>query len=279
VGGAVPGVVAGGRSQQPGAAEPAASQHAEPASRYRSHCMSELAACQSCHQRSASVCRRAWLPNQPGSRNRRPPPSERLRRRRQHACVRAAGASFNFDTQFSASASSRQPDDSREHSKNPTFPHGVGPAASYIGNLHKSLLDLLRESSVKIGTIQRRLAWPLRKDDTHKSRKYHTFFCSNSTYFRDFNLPLSCCARKLSTRFHISLFIIICTPLQRCASTVVNEMEPLMIVLIGDVAIVDRLIILVENNSIGKIVVHRKFDIHGPVPENPRGRHTVPPGL
>ena len=27
----------------------------------------------------------------------------------------------------------------------------------------------------KIGTIQRRLAWPLRKDDTHKSRKYHFF--------------------------------------------------------------------------------------------------------
>ena len=30
--------------------------------------------------------------------------------------------------------------------------------------------DSLRGSSVKIGTIQRRLAWPLRKDDTHKSR-------------------------------------------------------------------------------------------------------------
>ena len=28
----------------------------------------------------------------------------------------------------------------------------------------------------KIGTIQRRLAWPLRKDDTHKSRTYHFFF-------------------------------------------------------------------------------------------------------
>ena len=28
----------------------------------------------------------------------------------------------------------------------------------------------LRGSSVKIGTIQRRLAWPLRKDDAHKSR-------------------------------------------------------------------------------------------------------------
>ena len=30
--------------------------------------------------------------------------------------------------------------------------------------------DSLRGSSVKIGTIQRRLAWPLRKDDTHESR-------------------------------------------------------------------------------------------------------------
>ena len=35
-------------------------------------------------------------------------------------------------------------------------------------------------SSVKIGTIQRRLAWPLRKDDTHKSRMYHFFFSSHS---------------------------------------------------------------------------------------------------
>ena len=29
---------------------------------------------------------------------------------------------------------------------------------------------------IKIGTIQRRLAWPLRKDDTHKSRWYRYFF-------------------------------------------------------------------------------------------------------
>jgi hypothetical protein len=36
--------------------------------------------------------------------------------------------------------------------------------------LHSVMLDSLRGSSVKIGTIQRRLAWPLRKDDTHKSR-------------------------------------------------------------------------------------------------------------
>ena len=34
--------------------------------------------------------------------------------------------------------------------------------------------DSLRGSSVKIGTIQRRLAWPLRKDDTHKSRSVNT---------------------------------------------------------------------------------------------------------
>ena len=37
-------------------------------------------------------------------------------------------------------------------------------------------MDPLRRSSVKIGTIQRRLAWPLRKDDTHKSRSVHNFF-------------------------------------------------------------------------------------------------------
>ncbi|CAN7104779.1 unnamed protein product, partial [Brassica rapa subsp. narinosa] len=33
-------------------------------------------------------------------------------------------------------------------------------------------------TSDKIGTIQRRLAWPLRKDDTHKSRNGPNFFCS-----------------------------------------------------------------------------------------------------
>ena len=53
----------------------------------------------------------------------------------------------------------------------------------YVQNLQKTVLpvrlvkrclvDPLRRSSVKIGTIQRRLAWPLRKDDTHKSRRVH----------------------------------------------------------------------------------------------------------
>ena len=38
------------------------------------------------------------------------------------------------------------------------------------------------ESSVKIGTIQRRLAWPLRKDDTQKSRMYHFLLRLQQTF-------------------------------------------------------------------------------------------------
>ena len=45
--------------------------------------------------------------------------------------------------------------------------------------LRTSQLDSLRGSSVKIGTIQRRLAWPLRKDDTHKSRSVNNFLPAN----------------------------------------------------------------------------------------------------
>ena len=39
----------------------------------------------------------------------------------------------------------------------------------------------------KIGTIQRRLAWPLRKDDTHKSRTYHFFFKTITMYINRHN--------------------------------------------------------------------------------------------
>ena len=35
-------------------------------------------------------------------------------------------------------------------------------------------LDSLRGSSIKLGTKQRRLAWPLRKDDTHTMRSVNT---------------------------------------------------------------------------------------------------------
>ena len=45
-------------------------------------------------------------------------------------------------------------------------------------------LEPRKRSSAKIGTIQRRLAWPLRKDDTHKSRMYHFCFCRYLSAFR-----------------------------------------------------------------------------------------------
>ncbi|KAG8501462.1 hypothetical protein CXB51_003770 [Gossypium anomalum] len=42
-------------------------------------------------------------------------------------------------------------------------------------------------TSDKIGTIQRRLAWPLRKDDTHKSRNGPNFFSSFSKFASHFS--------------------------------------------------------------------------------------------
>ena len=47
----------------------------------------------------------------------------------------------------------------------------------------QSVLDSLRGLSVKIGKIQRRLAWPLRKDDTHKSRSVPSFLCKGRLVF------------------------------------------------------------------------------------------------
>ena len=40
-------------------------------------------------------------------------------------------------------------------------------------------MDSLRGSSVTIGTIQRILAWPLCKDDTHKSRSVNNLITSD----------------------------------------------------------------------------------------------------
>ena len=54
-------------------------------------------------------------------------------------------------------------------------------------------------TSDKIGTIQRRLAWPLRKDDTHKSRNGPNFFwsfffksVSSSSVLLCFSFSVSC---------------------------------------------------------------------------------------
>ncbi len=41
-------------------------------------------------------------------------------------------------------------------------------------------MDSLRGPSVKIGTRQKSLAWPLRKDDTRKSRSVNIFFAMPS---------------------------------------------------------------------------------------------------
>ena len=50
---------------------------------------------------------------------------------------------------------------------------------------HFATLDSFRGSSVKIGTIQRRLARPLRKDDTHKSRSDTSFFLAHPRAFSE----------------------------------------------------------------------------------------------
>ena len=59
----------------------------------------------------------------------------------------------------------------------PLHPFSFAAATAFSHNFPATtaMLDSLRGSSVKIGTIQRRLAWPLRKDDTHKSRSVYNF--------------------------------------------------------------------------------------------------------
>ena len=45
----------------------------------------------------------------------------------------------------------------------------------YIGTIISSQLYSKRNTYTKIGTIQRRLAWPLRKDDTQNREAFHIF--------------------------------------------------------------------------------------------------------
>ena len=73
--------------------------------------------------------------------------------------------------------------------------------------LQSSISDSLRGSSVKIGTIQRRLAWPLRKDDTHKSRSVN-IFCAFS---RSSRTQHACrrCRKPMLVGFHIDLRTIL----------------------------------------------------------------------
>ena len=55
-----------------------------------------------------------------------------------------------------------------------------------------NITEYLLKAYVKIGTIQRRLAWPLRKDDTHKSRSVTNFspkFATLAKFWRDSGPP------------------------------------------------------------------------------------------
>ena len=56
-------------------------------------------------------------------------------------------------------------------------------------------------TSDKIGTIQRRLAWPLRKDDTHKSRNGPNFFEISAQVPGAFFLALACAAIRTERPF------------------------------------------------------------------------------
>ena len=58
-----------------------------------------------------------------------------------------------------------------------TFRHWKSGLQGWLkSNFVLSYSDSPRRSSVKIGTIQRRLAWPLRKDGTLNSRRVTKFF-------------------------------------------------------------------------------------------------------
>ena len=76
--------------------------------------------------------------------------------------------------------------------------------------------DSLRGSSVRIGTTQRRLAWPLRKDDTHKSRSANEV---NGSYAVSAlgGVVLTCEAGRLYTEsiclyitYYVCIYIYIC---------------------------------------------------------------------
>jgi len=53
-------------------------------------------------------------------------------------------------------------------------PFGLFGLQAQVSQTHADRGDSLRGSSVNIGTMQRILAWPLRKDDTHKSRSVNS---------------------------------------------------------------------------------------------------------
>ena len=74
-------------------------------------------------------------------------------------------------------------------------PHLEAPGIGGVGRVGQKAdwrggcVDSLRGTSDKIGTIQRRLAWPLRRDDTHKSGSVSSFLCIPCCYPEDVAVP------------------------------------------------------------------------------------------
>ena len=52
---------------------------------------------------------------------------------------------------------------------------------------YKYLYLLFGSTYIKIGTIQRRLAWPLRKDDTQIREAFHIFLLFKKNWNRNWN--------------------------------------------------------------------------------------------
>ena len=85
--------------------------------------------------------------------------------------------------------------------------------------------DSLRGSSVKIGTTQRILARPLRKDDTHESRSVNKNTHNNNIYIYIYiciypPYMYMCVYISLSLYIYIYIYIYICTHIYICIRTI-----------------------------------------------------------
>nr|PNR25961.1 hypothetical protein PHYPA_031270 [Physcomitrium patens] len=89
-------------------------------------------------------------------------------------------------------------------------PHGLKVDAwRVIWDGGRAVVHVSSETSDKIGTIQRRLAWPLRKDDTHKSRNGPNLFL-----FADLSLFLAFIACHVS---RLGFLLITAAVHKRCS--------------------------------------------------------------
>ena len=82
----------------------------------------------------------------------------------------------------------------------------------------------LRRSSAKIGTIQRRLAWPLRKDDTLTSRSVSQFFWTPNLFacrFQALKTPIVdgdfwLDDARVIIKAHSSFILTVCCQIEWC---------------------------------------------------------------